>query len=65
MEEPLMRVTEVARELNTSIWTVRYWVRKGLLPAVRVGRELRFDPSLVDRIRREGMPMRGEVEMVG
>ena len=45
--------SDVARLLRVSRWTVRRWVKAGMLPAVRLGTAanspIRFDPEDVAR----------------
>lgn len=36
----LLLVEEVAREMRTTVWAVRSWIRAGRLPAVRPGKRL-------------------------
>jgi excisionase family DNA binding protein len=41
---------EVAMRLGISTEMVRYWVSRGLLPAVKLDGRLYFDRPLIDRI---------------
>lgn len=43
--EQLLTVNEVAATLRLDPYTVRRWIGRGHLPAVRVGRELRIEPA--------------------
>lgn len=43
--EQLLTVAEVAATLRLDPYTVRRWIGRGQLPAVRVGRELRIEPA--------------------
>jgi excisionase family DNA binding protein len=36
----LLLVEEVAREMRTTVWAVRYWIRTGKLHALRPGKRL-------------------------
>jgi excisionase family DNA binding protein len=45
--EKLLRIPEVARILDLPIPRVYEIVRRGLLPTVRIGRQLRVAPSLL------------------
>jgi len=36
----LLIVEEVAREMRTTVWAVRSWIRTGKLPALRPGKRL-------------------------
>ncbi len=65
----LETTAEVARRLNASERTVRRYAEIGVLPAIRIGGLLRFDPLDVDAVlarsrgrRREGVgpPARDE-----
>jgi excisionase family DNA binding protein len=38
--EEFLLVEEVASEMRTTIWAVRYWIRTGKLPAFRPGKRL-------------------------
>lgn len=40
-EQTLLTVEQVARRLNTETYNVNRWIREGLLPAYKVGREWR------------------------
>jgi excisionase family DNA binding protein len=51
----LLTVRQVAARLNVHPGTVRRWVRSGRLPAVKVGRVVRFDQEQV-RKALEGRP---------
>lgn len=42
---PLLAVPDVERWLGVCGRTVRSFVQRGELPAIRLGRSLRFDPS--------------------
>ena len=45
-----LRTHNVARRLRVSVRTVRYWVKKGLIPAQRAGiRPWAFDEADVDK----------------
>jgi excisionase family DNA binding protein len=56
MSEDLMliRAGEAARVLSTSPETLRWWVRRGLLTPVKIGRSIYFEPSELERFVREG-----------
>lgn len=34
---------EVAKKLNVRYLTVYYWVKKGILPAIQIGRDYKID----------------------
>ena len=42
---PLLRAEKVAELLGVSTFRIYEMARLGLLPAVRMGRQLRFDPD--------------------
>ncbi len=46
----LATAAQVAERLNTSPRTIRRYADAGVLPAVRVGHLLRFDPKDVDAV---------------
>lgn len=50
----LVRVEEVAAKLGVSRARCYELIRKGLLPAVRLGRQLRVDPTQLDEWLRGG-----------
>ncbi|CCQ94097.1 DNA binding domain protein, excisionase family [[Clostridium] ultunense Esp] len=45
MEKKLLLVEDVAEILNLSVQSVYTQVREGIIPAIRIGRQLRFDPD--------------------
>ena len=46
----LLTVPEVARWLGRTENAIRILVKRGRLPAVRVGRRLRFEPRQIQRL---------------
>jgi excisionase family DNA binding protein len=46
----LLRTREVAERLAIDVRTVRRYVTDGLLPAIRIGGSVRFDPDDVDSV---------------
>ena len=46
----LLRADEVARVLAISPWRVYDLARRRLLPAVRIGRSIRFDPDAIAQL---------------
>lgn len=51
-----LTVAQVARDFQTSASIVRRWHAQGRLPGVRLGRLVRFDRAVIERIRRTGVP---------
>ncbi len=43
-----LTLDEVAAELKVSIWTVRRWISKEGLPAVKLARTVRIDKAALD-----------------
>lgn len=59
MSEALLTATELAEYLKIHVRTVRRWVREGRLPAIRMGRGLRFASDDVDEAVRRGRSASG------
>ena len=60
MSAKLMRVPAVAELLDIPVARAYEMARTGLLPTVRLGRQLRVDPArLEDWIRSGGQPLSG------
>lgn len=55
-----LTVPEVAAQLQCSEKKVRRLAKKGDIPAYRLGRELRFKPDAVDRLRARTAVMKVE-----
>ena len=53
-EEEYLTVAEVAANLKLNQQTVRNWIDRGELPALRVGRRVRIKRSDYDRYLQEG-----------
>lgn len=51
----LMTVIEVARALNISQWQAHRLKRDGVLKAIKIRKSLRFHPSNVAEIQRNGV----------
>jgi excisionase family DNA binding protein len=49
VEDPFLTVPAIASELHVNEVTVRTWIRKGMLPAIRAGRTYRVRRSELDR----------------
>lgn len=54
IEDEYLTVAEVAGNLKLNQQTVRNWIDRGELPAVRVGRRVRIKRSDYDRYVQEG-----------
>ena len=52
---PLLLASEVADLLRVSERTVLQWARDGLLPCVRIVREIRFNKSQIDTVMQKGL----------
>jgi DNA-binding transcriptional MerR regulator len=52
----LLKLNEVAKILNVSIWTLRLWDKKGILIAVRIGsrKDRRYRKEDILKILKEG-----------
>jgi excisionase family DNA binding protein len=52
-------VDQLSARTGISRWTLYLWVQRGDLPAIRFGRQLRFDPAEVDAAlrRQRAVPM--------
>jgi excisionase family DNA binding protein len=48
--ERLLSVNETANLLNLSPWTIRAWLSKGKIQAVKLGRRVVFEQSEIERI---------------
>jgi excisionase family DNA binding protein len=49
-EQPLETTADVARRLQASERTVRRYAESGVLPAIRIGGLIRFDPRDVEAV---------------
>lgn len=57
----LLDIPEAGRLLRASPSTVRQWWLKGLLPGVRIGRQIRFTEETIARIAAEGLDLNSAV----
>lgn len=57
MSKKFMSVTEAAKFLSVSPRSVRRWAAEGILRAVRIGRNYRFDPQVVEQARIRGLKL--------
>jgi excisionase family DNA binding protein len=59
--QPLLDVNESAELLRVSPYTVRAWIRKGVLHATKLGRLVRLERSEVQRLIEAGKALRPSV----
>ena len=52
--QALLDVVEAAELLRVSPYTIRSWIRKGVLGATKLGRLVRIEPSEVQRLIASG-----------
>ena len=58
--QPLIDAVRAAEILGVSTWRIHQLVREGLLPAVRIGRSVKFSPAALDAwIERGGQSLPG------
>jgi excisionase family DNA binding protein len=50
----LVTVTEAAKALTVSPWTVRKWIDSGRLRRVKIGRRVGLEPSELERLLSAG-----------
>ena len=63
--EQLLSGRQVAKILSVSEPTVKSWERNGLLPAVRLGRAVRYRQSVIERVAGEGLNRPGILDQNG
>jgi excisionase family DNA binding protein len=54
MNEKLLRVSEAAEWLDLSEYQVLAYARAGIIPHVRLGRQVRFDPAALEEFINNG-----------
>lgn len=54
MFQPLLTAGEVAALLSVSRKSIYKWTELGLLPCIRLGRAVRYDPADVEAFAQEG-----------
>lgn len=54
MAKNLIRIDEVAKILNMKNSTLHQWTQQGLVPVIRIGRLLRFDPDEIMKYLQDG-----------
>lgn len=57
----LLTIEEVAQILRVSDSQVRYWVRLGYIPHIRLGRQIRFRLDDLDRWLRSEEPIKSSL----
>lgn len=60
----LLTLTQVSELLGVHRTTLYRWNNEGVLPFIRVWRNVRVSQSVVERIAREGIPARSADERV-
>jgi excisionase family DNA binding protein len=48
--EGLLTIDQTAEYVGLSAWTVRYWVRMGKLPSVKLGRRVLIERAELNRL---------------
>lgn len=55
----MLKITEVAKDLNVSYWTVRRWIKEGRLKSIKIGGSWRIEDeeykNFLDRGRNEAI----------
>jgi len=59
MEERLIDVKEAAKKLGVGIGTVRFWVFHRKIDCVRLGGRVRFRPSTIEKLQKDGFKLDG------
>jgi len=62
MPEQMITAEDIAAGLRVSRNTIHRAARAGLIPSTAIGRTLRFDPSVIDLLKRDGVPSRPAME---
>ena len=57
-----MKISEAAKSLERSEHTIRNWIDKGLLPAIKRGWSWEISADDVDRIKRDGLELKRKNE---
>lgn len=50
MEEGLLTIDQTAEFTGLSAWTIRYWVKVGKLPSVKLGRRILIEKAELNRL---------------
>ena len=63
MEKLAHSVNDAAREISVSPWTIRSWITKGKLQAVKLGRRVVIEHEELLRLLEKGrQPIKGDGE---
>jgi len=58
MSRNLMTISELSSLTKVAISTLRHYTSEGVIPVVRIGRMVRFDPDNIEKWIAEGGPSR-------
>ncbi len=61
----LYTLNEVADMLRISPWTLRSWIRDGRIAYVKVGRNIRFEESVIEKLLQRVRPTAPDELRVG
>jgi len=60
----LLNISEVAKFLNVKKHRAYQLAREGVIPVVRLGRQVRVDPVILDEfVRNGGEPLEGDMDI--
>lgn len=59
-QRQLKTVSQIAKLLQVSPLSIRRWARAGTIPAIKAGRDWRFDYSEVLKVRKNKRPGHGK-----
>ena len=49
VSRPLLKLLDVSKRMQVSQHTIRYWVKRGTLPHIRLSpKVIRFDPQVIE-----------------
>lgn len=52
----LLTARDIAESWGTSVQSIRNWTWAGRIPAVKIGRSVRYLPEIIEKITKEGLP---------
>ncbi len=61
---PVLNVDEVASLYRVSKWSIYQRVKAGEIPALSLGRSLRFSRAAIERLLEDGTPLNGNAPLV-